>query len=481
MRSTAYATARPRYGVMDVVALLFRELLVMILIFAVLFAIGAAAALMMKKTYTAGASLFVGVGQEYVYQPRVGATDRATPPAAGEVAQSEAAILNSLEVKQRVVRALGVETFQGGKPATGTPQEQEDSAIRAVSAGLDVTAAPLSPVVGLSYKSDDPALSARVLNTVIDQYLTYRREVFQDRATPAIQTQRQTFEGELADADRAYEAFLNSNDIGDFATAKATLAGTYQSVFAERMNVQAQLNQAAQRLTTLVAQQNRTPAEIALQQDLNISAQDQILQLRTQRETLLARYQPDAQPVREIENQIAQLQAYVGTGTAVGAKEVRTGPNPIWVELETTRINAQAERDSLAARLSVLDRQVLDLRQRQSRLTELESRNATLSGNREVLSASIREFQLRETQSRADNELVKAGADNVTVIERAQPPSKGKSMKALLLIAAFLFAGFTALCVGLLRVFLRKGFSMPSTASRTLQLPVLAVAPMKRA
>ncbi|MNS31459.1 Chain length determinant protein [compost metagenome] len=481
MRSTAYAASRPRYGVLDVVVLLFRELWLMILIFAILFIIGAAAALTLKKTYTAGASLFVGVGQEYVYQPRVGATDRGAPPAAGEVAQSEAAILNSLEVKQRVVRALGVETFQDGKPATGTAAEQEAAAVRAVSAGLDVSAAPLSPVVGLTYKSDDPALSARVLNTVIDQYLTYRREVFQDRATPAIQTQRQTFEGELADADRAYEAFLSSNNIGDFATAKATLAGTYQSIFAERMNMQAQLNQAAQRLATLVAQQNRTPAEIALQQDLNISAQDQILQLRTQRETLLSRYQPDAQPVREIENQIAQLQAYVGTGTAVGAKEVRTGPNPIWVELETTRINAQAERDSLAARLAVLDRQVVDLRARQARLTELESRNATLSGNREVLSASIREFQLRETQSRADNELVKAGADNVTVIERAQPPSRGKSMKAVLFIAAFLFAGFTALCVGLVRVFLRKGFSMPSTASRTLQLPVLAVAPMKRA
>ena len=43
MRSTAYAAARPRYGVMDVVALLSRELLVMVLVFAVLFAIGAAA------------------------------------------------------------------------------------------------------------------------------------------------------------------------------------------------------------------------------------------------------------------------------------------------------------------------------------------------------------------------------------------------------------------------------------------------------
>ncbi|HRL24253.1 MAG TPA: chain-length determining protein, partial [Brevundimonas diminuta] len=355
MRSSL-AAARPRYGVVDVVALLFRELVLMIVIFLVIAAIGAAVVMTMKKTYTAGASLFVGVGQEYVYQPRVGMGERAMPPSASEVAQSEAAILNSLEVKRRVVRALGVESFQGGVPSTESPARQEAAAIRSVASGLGVEVTPLSPVVGLSYKSGDPALSARVLNTVIDQYLTYRREVFQDRATSAIRTQRQTFEQELADADRAYEEFLRTNAIGDFTTAKSTVANSYQSVFTERMGVQAQLQQASQRLATLVAQLARTPAEVALYQDLNVSAQDLILQLRTERESLLARYQPDAQPVREIDSKIAQLQAYVGSGTAVGAKEVRTGPNPVWVELETTRINAQAERDALGARLAVLDR-----------------------------------------------------------------------------------------------------------------------------
>ena len=74
---------------------------------------------------------------------------------------------------------------------------------------------------------------------------------------------------------------------------------------------------------------------------------------------------------------------------------------------------------------------------RAARLTALESENANLAGNREVLSASIREFQQRETQSRADTALVRAGADNVTVIARAQPPAQGKSLKAPLLAAAF--------------------------------------------
>ena len=183
--------------------------------------------------------------------------------------------------------------------------------------------------------------------------------------------------------------------------------------------------------------------------------------------------------MRDIDARIAQLQEFVGTGTAVGPKEIRTGPNPMWVELNTERIQAEAERDSLVGKRAMLMSQLSDLRARQQRLIELESRNATLSGNREVLTTSIRDFTLREAQSRAANELAQNGVDNVRVVERATPPARGASLKAPILVLAFLFAGFTALCVGLLRIFLRPGLSTPGSAARTLQMPVLAVAPMK--
>lgn len=480
MRSATYVTARPRYGLDDLVGLLLREIWVMIVVFLIVFLIGAAVTLTLKKTYTASASLFAGVGQEYVYQPRVGQTaERGQAPAADEVAQAEAAILSSQAVKERVVRALGPAAFGDGKPAKGTADQARIAALRALDSGLKVSATPGSAVIHVGYESDDPEKSARILNAVIDQYLTYRREVFQDRASPAIGAQRQAFENDLEAADAAYESFQSSNDVGDFAAAKAALAAAYQTTMADRLATQAQLAAADRRLQTLVAQQAAVPAEVALQQDLNISAQDQILQLRTERENLLARYTPQSQPVRDIETRIAALQQYVATGTAVGAKEVRTGPNPIWTELETTRINTQAERDSLAARLATVERQLSDIRQRQMTLTRQESENALLSGNREMLQASIREFQQREAQSRADGALVAAGADNVTVIERARAPTRGKSLKVPLLAAVFLFAGFTALCVGLLRIFTRRGFVTAGSAGRTLELPVLAVAPAK--
>jgi uncharacterized protein involved in exopolysaccharide biosynthesis len=478
MRSSAILTARPRYGLMDLVALLVRELWVMIAVFLVVFAIGAAAAFLMPKSYTATASLVVSVGDEYVYRPITGQATPGAAPLVGEVAASEAAILNSDELKRRVVQEVGAATILGAEASDGAVSA-ETLAIRALGQNLGIGVSPLSGVIDLGYKSKNADRAARILNAVIDQYLVYRREVFRDVTTPALQDQLQSFEGELREADSAYEAFLRSNNIGDFATARTTLSATYQQVFGERLAVDAQLRAAEARLNSLRTQLGAIPAEIALQQQLNISAQDQILVLRTEREQLLARYLPDAQPVRDIDARIAQLQGFVATGTAVGPREVQTGPNPIYVSLETERAQVQAERDSLAARRAVLETQLDDLRNRQARLTDLESRNTTLTGDREVLTGNIREFTLRESQSRAASELARRGADNIRVVERASPPVRGKSLKMPLFVLAFLFAGFTALCVGLARIFLQRGFVTAGSVSRTLQMPILAVAPMK--
>ncbi len=478
MRTTAYTTVRPRYGFLDVVGLLFRELLLMIVVFLLVFAIGTAAVLTLKKSYTATASVYAGVGQEYVYQPRVGTTERGQPLEADAVALSEAQILGSLAVKQKTVEALGADAILG-PGARGTPAEKKAAALKALDAGLGVGTTAGSAIISVSYAAGDPARAATVLNAVIDQYLVQRRAVFRDRATPAIAAQREAFEDDLARADAAYQAFMTSNNIADFATAKAALAANYQTKSAEVLSLRAELNQAARRLSTLEAQLAQQPAEVVLQQDLNVSAQNQILELRTQREALLSRYTPEAQPVKDIDQQIADLQAYVATGTTVGAKEVRTGPSTVFTAIETARITAAADRDGLAGRLAVAERQLDQLRSRLADLTRLESTNATLAGNREVLTANIREFQQREVQARADNALVAAGADNVTVIERAEAPTRGSSLKAPLLALVFLFAGFTALCVGLLRVFTRRGYVTPASTGRTLEMPVLAVAPMK--
>ena len=49
---------------------------------------------------------------------------------------------------------------------------------------------------------------------------------------------------------------------------------------------------------------------------------------------------------------------------------------------------------------------------------------------------------------------------------QAVPASFSPYQKSVVAMLAFLFAGFTALCVGLLRIFLRPGMVTPDTIIR---------------
>ena len=471
-------SSRPRQGWDDMVTLMWRERLLIVVVFAVLFAVGALAALMLPKTYTAYSSLLVQMTQEYVYEPRAGDAARGAIPEMTDVVQAEAAILTSAGLHQRVVREMGADVVLGDS-ARGTPEEREAAAVIAVGRSLDVATAPDTGVVQLSYEHEDAAAASSILNQVVETYMDYRREVFRDTTTPLLAEQRDSIEQQQRDADRAYEQFLADNGLGNYGVEQEAVSASYQVVYAERLSIEAQLRQADGRLATLQAQMAAIPAEITLQQDLNLSVHDQLLTARAERETLLSRYQPDAQPVRDIDARIAQLEAFVNSGDGTGVTAQRQGPNPVWQDLEMDRVRTQAERDSLAARHAVLTRQLQDLEDRQTQLVEIESENGALAAEREVLSTTYRDFTARQAQSRASADLARGGADSIRVIAAANPPDRPSSLRKPVLILAFLFAAFTALCAGLLRVFLGRRFVTAGSASRTLDLPVLAVAPSK--
>ena len=374
--------SRPRYGLDDMATLLWRQRLMIIIVFAVIFAIGALLALGMPRTYTAYSSVLVQLSQDYVYEPRAGDAARGAIPETTDVVQAEAAILGSAALHQRVVSQMGADAILGDD-ARGSVEERDRAAALAISRNLEIGTAPDTGVVQLSYKHENPQSAAAILNQIVATYMEYRREVFRDTTTPLLAQQRDAIERQLESADAAYNQFLASNDIGDFATARTAVTTSYTTLYTEKLSIEAQLRQADARLAALRQSLATIPAEIPLQQDLNLSAQDRLLTLRSDRENLLSRYQADAQPVRDIDAQIAQLEAFVNSGTATGVRDMRLGPNPVWQEIEMDRARVQAERDSLAARHAVLTRQVAELNDRQAQLTQLESENSALAGERE--------------------------------------------------------------------------------------------------
>jgi len=203
------------------------------------------------------------------------------------------------------------------------------------------------------------------------------------------------------------------------------------------------------------------------------------VQLKVQREDMLSRYKSDARPVQELDAQIAQLQGAIGAGRTYGDGARRVGVNPVYQTVQTDKIQLAAEAAALREASVTLAAQIRQVTDRRIKLAGLEPAFTELSLDRDVLQANVRDFTVREQQTRAAQEIAAFSNDNIRIVERALTPTKGTSLKKPVAILALLFAGFTALCAGLLRAFLRPGLPTPRSASRTLDLPVLGAAPLK--
>ena len=214
--------SRPRYALSDIVVLLWRERFLMMAVFALVFVIGLAAAMTMKTVYPDYASILVRLGQEYVYEPLAGDAGRGQAPESDALIQSETEILGSAQLKQRVITRLGLPRVlpdMAQKYAAATPAEKqrmEAQAITAMQRRMRIETAPDTPIIRVGYDDPDPKNAALVLNTLLEEYLAFRRSVLLDSTSPALEQQRREFETRLGEADRAYEDFLSNNRIGDF-------------------------------------------------------------------------------------------------------------------------------------------------------------------------------------------------------------------------------------------------------------------------
>ncbi|ESQ83932.1 hypothetical protein AEAC466_11425 [Asticcacaulis sp. AC466] len=474
-------------GLGDMVALLFRELWLMLVVFGVIFGVGLAAALSMPSSYTAGASLLMQLGKNYVYEPIAGDAARGATATIDQVVQSEVEILNSTELKRRVIAKLGYKVILPSSPSLWHPAtdgqraDAEQASLKVIQGGFQTATSPANNVVRLTFKHENAQSASLILNTLIDEYQVYRQQVYNDATGPLLQKQKDAFDRRLAEADASYQAFLARNGVGDYETAKTTYAKIYDQVTTDMYAAQTQLATDRAKLTEVSSNLRSMSPEMSIERDLDLSVPNKIFALQQQRQDLLSRYLPGAQPVKDIEAQIASLQTLMNSGRGVSEATHKMGVNTVYQGLLTQKMDLEADIASVTGRLNLLQQQAGQVMAKLQALTGLEAQYNMLSTERNALQDNIKIFTQRIQENEAAQQMTKGSDDTVRVVEKASMPDKPKSLKRIILILSFLFAGFTALCAGLLRVYTRKGFVNAEMAARTLDLPILAQATRKAA
>lgn len=460
-----------KHNMLDLCAIVWRERKLAFIVAACILLAGAVTALLQPRGYGAEAQLLVRLGQEYVFEPRVG--DRATAGEAPElsaITNAEMRLVTSPELVRRVIRTMRPETLY--PDVARLPEARRlPAAERAFMRHFSARTAPDTPIIALRYEHKDARVAAATLNTLIDQYLAYRREMLIGSGADALSGQASGAQARYAAASTTLSAFLVENGVTDFDTELRALADLASVLEAQIFDARARQLEASARASSLRAQMNSTPSEIELYSESD--ARRALVALQLEREQALAQYQDDAPQIRAIDRRIQQLQAFLAEGDPVAAS--RRGPNPVHQQIAGDLATAQAEARAQGDRVAALSVQRDETRERLRRLQEIEPRYRELLRQRSVLEASAQGFAARAEETRSFRDLAGQSTDNISVMERATPPDRGRSLRWPIAIVTVLLAGAAALTAALVRGLLRRRFPTASSVARTLETPLLGV------
>lgn len=473
---------RPSLSLVDLVLHLWRSKWLMLLIFIPIFLGGVAIAFMLPETFTTTSRVLVRDGVERKTDPT---STEVGGPKLEEIVQGEIELLKSPSIIERLMRRFPVEDIlPEHAEATAlkiekTPEDEisiraksDREALIQVSKLLEVWTVPRSPVVTAEFEHKDPIIAANALNTIMDEYLVYRAEIYGSRGTDEISLQRQRTETDLLDAEDAIRAFLRINGIGDFASERATAQSLFAGVSTSLLTARSRASAIEGQLTTTRSQ--LTGMEPNVDFFVEDSTDQTLIELQIERERLLGRFTEDSRAVQNIDKQIEQVRALI-SGQQGPKGTTRSGPNPTYQAAQDRLNSLEAEAQSVSGQIEELERQLQQIDGKLKQFSSLAPEWNELNRNRDLLDRGVRSLADRERQETNVANLTREGVNSVRILERAPIPVEGTSLKLPVAAASFLFAGFSALMAGLISVFTRKGFATPASLERTVGLKVLGV------
>ncbi len=464
----------PRLTFVDLAAMLWAERFVVLAVCGAICALGLIAVAVAPRSYTARAELLVRMGEEYVYQPTAGAAGAGATPDMQAVVNAEMRMMGSGAVVRSAIGHVGVaRLYPEIATGPGNDAHKMAAAERAFAQHLTIETAPQTPSIGLSFAHKNPEVAAAALNALVDAYLAHRRDVLVGGEFDALSQQSADLNTRVGSASQTLAQFLTENQIGDFDAEMAGLAARSADIETQLLDAQARRGEADARAGALRARYQAEPEEIQLYSESD--ARRDLVQAQMQRQELLSRYQEDAPPVREVDRRIQQLQTFLESGDP--ASLTRRGANPVRQDLASQMYAMQAEASAQRGREQALLRQREEVRTRLTQMRAIEPRFRELTRQRTILESSAQAFAARAEESRARSQMLGRSTDNISQVERAAPPTQGKSLRWPIALVTILLAGLLSAAAGLSRAFMRKSFPTPSSASRTLDLPVLGVAP----
>ena len=497
-----------RHTLRDVLIVIFRERRLIILTFSLILAIGLLVSLKLGMTYTAEARLLVLPSRDYVMRQDVGETGVNMALGDDRIVRSETEIFNNSQLVERVVEDIGLarlypdiasgagnqgsflprgwraltelfrgpETVETGKesgvePLTEQERKRLNQAVVRFISKLEVLPVKDSSVIHLTFSHPDPTIAADALNRLVQAYLEQRYEVFALSRSQVFAQQRDNFSQRLGKAEQELEAFKLKNDFSAFADQKTMVLRQQAEIQNDKMDTGTRLREIEGRLAAVRDQLTSVPKDIALyeesgQQDARDTARATLVTLEARRNELLTKFSETSRFITDLDHQIAKLRAIISGTPPKESISRRSGRNPLYDELGTEQVRRENEAAALRARQKSLDGQLARITERLGAFDRLERDYNTLMLQRTLLEKNLQIYAQKAEESLIQEELDRQKTANVRVIEQAQIPREGKSLRVMVLGLALIGGLVAALALAFLKDFFREVLISPEDTER---------------
>ena len=355
----------------------------------------------------------------------------------------------------------------------------KDRAIVEILSNMKVEAIKDSSVVDIKIRTRHKEGSGVVLNRMVEIYRDMRLGI---EKNPQVENFFRSRAGEygdkLQDSERALNALKRKEEVGalgdqialttrNIAQADAALKETATRLVETRAQVMALERQLEQEKPTAVIEQ------VEARNTLLDTLYDKRAALMLERERLLTKFTDDHLSIRDMDQQIANLNKLIAEADVNVQQSRKTGENTLFMDLRKQYAAAVRARDSLASRYNEQSAAFNAYRARMRRLHDVELAYNQLSREVQLNDESYKLYEKNAAEANAAEALNSHGITSIALMDPAVDPILPVGMRRSYIFGAAVAA---ALLLGFGAAFLLDTFRNTITSRQKLmrRVPVLA-------
>jgi uncharacterized protein involved in exopolysaccharide biosynthesis len=477
----------------DLATPLFRKSRALIISFIFVFAVAALVGMLRLHHYESHMAILVSRERldPLVTTEATNQTVTMAMPLTPEEVNSEAELLKSRDVLEKVVFANGIQNAHGN-PLLSFLQPRQTEAdrvargVRALADRIKVETAAKTNLIDVTYSSSDPVLAYGVLSSLANIYLEKHAAVHRPPGSYEFFAQQaQNYKRALDESEARVRAFGQTQDVADPDDERTDLALQLAAAVGQSHTTEQNIAADEQRIKSDQEQMKVLPPRSTTKQETEVAnfllqnLGSTLLAAETKRTQLLLKYDPSYPLVQEADQEVAEAKAAIAKVEKAPYVNQTTDRDPTF---ELLREDLAKNSADLAGQRAGLAATRDGIRNMQSQMIKLGSQSLLLADLQREAKANEQNYLLylsKREQERTSDALDRTRIENVAIAVPPAIPALPEHSPAYILLLAFGLAASLSLATAYTVDYLDPSFHTPAQVIDVLRIPVVIALPKR--